>query len=146
MTITLIYDNTDPVDFSGIQALARGDFHQIPSGLLSPEEKAEIAAEYAIRFATESRQTQQLVDALFNDATPADGRIVYTQHALDSIKTTNDRVLTKRVLQAMEPLSCQPRLSAELLDSVHTMLIDMYYYGRERLLTEAYEMGAGVKV
>ncbi|TBH28206.1 hypothetical protein ELG63_36575 [Rhizobium leguminosarum] len=117
-----------------------------PSGLLSPEEKAEIAAEYAIRFANESRQDQQLVDALFNEDTAAQGRIVFTQHALDSIKTTNDRVLTKRVLHTMEPLSCHPGVSAELLDSIHTMLIDMYYYGRERLLTQAREMGAGVKL
>ncbi|MBP2563351.1 hypothetical protein J2857_006150 [Neorhizobium galegae] len=146
MTMTLTYDNTKPVDFSGIEALAVAACHRIPSGLLSSEEKAEIAAEYAIRFANESRQTQRLVDALFNDDTAADGRIVFTNHALDSIKTTNDRVMTKRVLHAMEPLSCHPGVSAELLDTVHRMLIDMYYYGRERLLTEAYEMGAGVKV
>ncbi|MBY5819881.1 hypothetical protein HFN60_30275 [Rhizobium leguminosarum] len=139
-------DNADPVDFSGIEALAVAAFHQIPSGFLSATEKGEIEAEFAIRFANESRQDQQLVDALFNEDTAAQGRIVFTRHALESVKTTNDRVLTKRVLHIMEPLSCHPGVSADLLDTVHTMLIDMYYYGRERLLTQAYDMGAAVKV
>lgn len=113
---------------------------------ISRDELLLIEVESKIEAFHQERLWQRQADALFNDDTPADGRIVYIRHALDSIKTTTDRVLTKRALQAMEPLSCQPGLSAELLDTVHTMLIDMYYYGRERLLTEAYDMGAGVKV
>ncbi len=113
---------------------------------LSRDELLPMIGESEIEAFQEKRRREELVDAHFGEERPTDGMIVFTRHASESIRTTTDRELTKKVLQTMGPLAYAPGMTPELLDTIHTMMTDVYFWGRERLLAQAYDMGAAVKV
>ncbi|NTA19790.1 hypothetical protein [Agrobacterium tumefaciens] len=113
---------------------------------LSDDEILTVLAESEIRFFHDRRRDQELMDTLFSEEKPTDGMIVFARHASECVQSATDRELTKQVLHFMGPIAYQPSISPELLDTVHTMMLDVYFWGRERLLAQAYDMGAGVKV
>lgn len=116
------------------------------SGSLSSDELASMAAEGELRAFHDRRRNEELLDTLFDGEKPTDGMITFARHASESVRTSTDRELTKKVLLTMGPIAYQPGITPELLDSIHTMMNEVYFWGRERLLQQAYDMGAGVKV
>lgn len=118
----------------------------LPTIHLSEEERSSMIAESEIRFFHDRRRDQELIDTLFNEEKPTDGMIIFARHASECVRSATDRDLTKQVLHFMGPIAYQPGITPELLDAVHTMMIEAYFYGRERLLAQAYDMGAAVKV
>lgn len=113
---------------------------------LSRDELAIMIAESEISAFHDTRRDQQLVDALFNDDQPSASMVVFAQYASECIRTATDRELTKQLLHFMGPIAYQPGITPELLDSVHTMMVEAYVYGRERMVLDAYDMGSAVKI
>lgn len=111
---------------------------------LSDNEISTMIADGDVQAFHDRRRGQELIDALFNDEKPTDSMIVFARHASECVRSATDSELTKQVLHFMGPIAYQPGITPELLHLFHTMMIEAYFYGRERMIEDAYRIGNAV--